>query len=69
MATYVSVEARMDSYADQQEHFYQKALIANRGDHIKAHAVAVHQIEEFIRLDGWDPRDYWNWIDANLIYL
>ena len=56
-------EARMDAYSDQQNAFYEAALIAHKGDHAKAHAAAVVQIEEYIRLDGMDPRIYWLWLD------
>ena len=64
MVKFVTMEARMDSYADQQEDFYLRALIRFRGDHSKAFAVAVAKIEEFIINDGGDPRDYWTWIDS-----
>lgn len=56
-------DARMDAYLDQQEAFYQAALITHNNDHAKAHATAVAQIEDYIRKDEMDPRIYWNWID------
>ena len=59
-------EARMDAYSDQQNAFYEAALITFNGDHPKAHAAAVAQIEEYIRKDEMDPRDYWNWINQTL---
>ncbi len=56
-------DARMDAYLDQQEAFYQAALITHNGDHAKAHATAVAQIEDYIRKDGMDPRTYWLHLD------
>lgn len=56
-------EARMDAYLDQQEAFYQAALVTHSGDHAKAHAAAIVLIEDYIRKDGMDPRVYWTHLD------
>ena len=59
----VDLITRYNSYLDQQDFFYRRALIKFRGDHTKAFAVAVELIEQFIIADEMDPRDYWAWID------